>query len=663
MSSLKNTMRRGSGAGRSSFLPLPLVSLLGLLLVPLAIAGLLTWSLGSTDDRLKDVKAAVVNNDEPVEVDGQLAPLGRQLSATLVGDEIKSNYSWEFATKETAEQGLQDGEYVAVVTIPENFSEAATSFSRDPAQSHRAQIDVTTGERGKLADGAINKYVTSTAAELLSNQLTTTYLDNVLVGFNTLNDKLGDASAGAKSLADGAEELADGGGQLADGAEQLAAGSRQLSDGLGELDGGAAQLSDGTSELASGLEQLRQQTAQLPEQSATLADVAAKESAGVNELHSGLGTLSANLKEMQKECPPGILPLCNKLAVQAVIAEKLNEGAGQVSQASGGVAGGLEKMAGRTPDSGGGLPALADGVDQLADGASQLDGGTAELHNGISRLHGGATELADGAGQLSTGIGGLTAGARKLSDGSGELSSGLGQAVEQLPAYSDENREKLSDVVASPVATTNGTAVGFGSSGLPVYAVLALWAGALATFLVLRPMPARMLGSTRSSFVLALRHFALPAGIAVVQGVLVAAVLGWSRELAVGEWFATAGIGALAAVAFTAVNQALAGALGGAGRFVSMLVALIVLANGFVSAVPGVLGTLSAAMPVGPALDGLRATLTGGDVSGLGSVALLVFWALLGLGVTCLAVERQRTVRAAYPLATSYGGGNQAALA
>ena len=61
-----------------------LLPLVGLLLVPLAIAGLLTWSLGKPEDRLKDVKAAVVNEDEPIEINGQLTPLGRQLSAKLV---------------------------------------------------------------------------------------------------------------------------------------------------------------------------------------------------------------------------------------------------------------------------------------------------------------------------------------------------------------------------------------------------------------------------------------------------------------------------------------------------------------------------------------------------------------------------------------------------
>ncbi|RCW45332.1 putative membrane protein [Halopolyspora algeriensis] len=633
MSSLTNRTRSRADGDRRFPVRRRLLPVLGLLLVPLTIAGLLSWSLGGAEERLTDVEAAVVNHDEPVKVDGRLVPLGRQLAGKLVGDEIQSNYSWEFATDKTAEEGLRSGKYVAVVTIPKNFSAAATSFSRDPAQARQARIDVTTGERSRFADEAINRYVTSTAADLLGQQVTTTYLDNVLVGFNTLGDRLGEASTGASSLADGAEQLASGIGELSGGAEQLARGSQELAGGLGELENGAAQL-------AGGLKQLHEQTAQLPQQASTLADAAAKESKGVQQLSKGLSTLAGNLQEMQKQCPPGIVPLCNKIAVQAAIAKKLDEGAGQVGKASTGIAGGLEKMAGRTPE-------LTKGIGKLADGAEQLHGGT-------SQTHGGATELADGAEQLSGGIGKLADGAEQLSNGSGELSSGLKQATEQLPTYPEKQRQTLADTVADPITTSNGTKVEVGGTGLPMYAVLALWVGALATFLVLRPVPARALESTRSSLVLTLRNFALPVGIAIAQGVLVAAVLGWARGLSLDAWVVTTGIAALAAVAFTTVNHALAAALGGAGRFVSMLVALVVVANGFVSAVPAVLQQLAAALPTGPALDALRAVATAGSAPSGGAVALLAVWALLGLGVSCLAVERHRTVRPAQLLAT-YG--------
>lgn len=645
MSSLAKSPKRHPRFG------LPLLSLLGILLVPLMIAGLLTWSLSEPGERLKDVKAAVVNEDEPVKVDGKLAPLGRQLSAKLVGNEIKSNYTWEFATRETAAKGLEDGTYTAVVTVPKNFSAAATSFSGDPAKSQRAKIDVSTSDRSRLADDAISRIVTSTAANLLGQQLTTTYLDNVYVGFNSLNDQLGDASKGASSLADGAKQLAGGTGELSTGADKLADGSRALSDGLDELDEGAGQLSTGTSGLSSGLAQLRDKTAELPQQSTMLADVSTKESQGVQGIAGGLGVMSRDLNEMMKECPPGTLPICNDIAKQALTAQALSKGADQVSQASSGVSSGLDALAGRTPESGGGLPALAGGVDQLADGASQLDNGMTQLHDGVSQTSGGADELADGADKLSSGVGELSDGANKLSDGSGDLSSGLGEAVDKLPTYPDSERDKLANAVASPVEASGDSTVGFGSAGLSVYAVLALWVGALATFIAMRATPRRMLESTRSSLALALRHIAAPTAIAVIQGILVTFVIGVTGNLSVGEWFGYAALASLAAIAFSAVNQALVAAFGGAGRFISMMVALIALANSFIAAVPPVLGQLSAVMPVGPAIDALR-NVTDGTSSIGGAIAILVAWALGGLAVICLAIERRRTVNATGLLTT-----------
>ncbi len=623
------------------------LSLAGLLLVPLAVAGVLSWSLGQPEERLAGVKAAIVNNDKPVEVEGQLTPLGRQLSAKLVGDEIDGNYDWEYATPETASQGLEDGTYTAVVTIPENFSAAATSFSGDPAQAQQATIDVATGERSKPADEAVSREVTSTATALLGNDLTTTYLDNLYVGFNTLGDQLGQASDGATSLADGARELSDGTDRLADGADELAGGSHTLADGLGQLDEGASQLTEGTSGLSDGLAQLQQQTAQLPGQAGQLADVSTQESQGVQQLNSELQIMSQELAQMSEECPPGTLPICNKIAVQAAKSQALSEGAGQVQQASDGISTGLDALAGRTPESGGGLPALTSGIGQLADGADQLDSGASQLSDGLSRTTGGAGELADGADQLAGGVRELAGGADQLGDGSGELSSGLNRAVEELPQYGEQDRDKLSQAVANPISTdSEGRGFGFGSAGPPLYAALALWVGALATFLVLRARPERALESTRSTPKLVLRQLGLPTAVAVAQGLVVSAVLGIGQGLSAGPWFGVAGLAVVAAVAFTAVNQALA-VLGGAGRFVSMLVALMAVATGFITAVPALLGQLTSTLPIGPALNGFRAVLEDSAPAGGGFAALLA-WLLGGLVVTCLVVERSRTVNATH---------------
>ncbi len=56
------------------------VTVVGLALVPLVIGGLLTWALWNPTQRLDRITAAVVNLDEPVTIDGQMVPLGRQLA-------------------------------------------------------------------------------------------------------------------------------------------------------------------------------------------------------------------------------------------------------------------------------------------------------------------------------------------------------------------------------------------------------------------------------------------------------------------------------------------------------------------------------------------------------------------------------------------------------
>lgn len=622
-----------SAARRSRLLPV-----LGVLLVPLAVAGLLTWSLAQPQGRVQGVRAAVVNEDQPVTINGQMAPLGRQLTAKLAGNEIPGNYSWEITDRAKADEGLRDGTYAAVVTIPPNFSRAATSFSGDPAKSQKARVDVETSNHDQMADDEISQRVTNSAASLLGNQLTRTYLDNVYVGFNTLHDQLGQAAGGAGQLANGDHQLANGAGQLAQGAHAL-------SGGLGQLDAGAEKLTTGTGALASGLGQVRDKTAQLPQQTSMLADVAGKEDQGTRQMSTELGNLARGLDHASSQCPPGVLPVCNELLEQKIRAQLLAQGSGQLTQASGGVSQGLNMMAGKAPGSGGGLPALAGGVAQLAGGADQLHSGMQQFQGGLGQAAGGQSKLASGADQLASG-------GQKLAGGTDQLHDGLNQAVQKLPTYPDASRGQLAGNVANPVVANSASNSGSGSSGVSLYAVLALWIGALATFVALRALPARALESTRSSFALAMRNFALPGGLAVAQGVLVTAVIGPAQDLSATEWVECGGLAVLAALSFTAVNQALVGALRGIGWFLSMLVAVVAVAAGLVEAVPSAIQSAGAAVPTGPAIDALRSVLSGQGQVG-GAIALLVVWGVAALAVTVLAVERQRSLRSVTMLTKS----------
>ena len=119
--------------------PVTWLTLIGVLLLPVVIGGILVAALYNPAERLDGMSAAIVNEDEPVTIDDQYVPLGRQLTAGLVegSDDIASNLDWTISNADDAADGLADGTYQAVVTIPENFSAAATSTHPAARRSRR----------------------------------------------------------------------------------------------------------------------------------------------------------------------------------------------------------------------------------------------------------------------------------------------------------------------------------------------------------------------------------------------------------------------------------------------------------------------------------------------------------------------------------------------
>ncbi len=721
-------------------------------LLPLMILGLLISALWNPQERLDTVKAAIVNLDEPVEIDGQTVPLGRQLAAGLVsGGETAdaeageaaavpasdASYDWEISDASSAADGLADGTYAAVITIPEGFSAAATSFSGDDAaKARQATIDVATAPDGRVLDDALAQVVAQTATGVLSSTLTETYVDNVLVGFSTLSAELGKAADGADQLADGAteagkgaQELADGAyqtsdgvagigdgvtglaggagewasgaGQWAAGADQAAAGVSQLADGAGQSAAGAAALASGADELATGTQGVAsgakdladglaqtsakiddppQSDRSMPEGATDLAVGATDVSGGVTQLVKGLEqscatpsldlrltALCAQLPDLKKleagaeQVADGMTDLAGSPGAKPTGLYELQAGISGLSQGANQLAGGAEQVSGGAAgladgahQLSGGLTELQTGADQAAVGVTELSTGARELSSGAGGLASGATELADGVGeletgssQLATGVDGLADGVGELAGGAADLSDGLGQATKEIPTYTEQERQSLASVVADPVATDGEvTDLNTGATG-PMFAVLALWLGALALMIVFSPVPLHARGSTRGALRLTLGTFAVPAAIGLVTGLATGAILAGIEGLDTGGWVATMGFGALVSVAFVAVNQALAAALGHVGRGVSLLVAVLVIATGVVSTVPSVLEGLVGFLPVGPSLVGLVRLIEPGT-GGVGmAIAALALWGIAGLAMTTITVARQRTVRVA----------------
>lgn len=673
--------------------PVTWLTLIGVLLLPAVIGGILVGALYNPTDRLDNITAAIVNDDKPVQLNGQTVPLGRQLTGGLVkgADDQPSNIDWVISNDEDAAAGLKDGTYTAVVTIPENFTSAALS-TRPGETPERATIGVQTAPDARVVDGAITAQLASTASSVFGSALSSQYLTNVFLGFTDLSKNLGDAAGGAHQLADGAGQAAsgatglkDGLGQLSDGASQLATGTQQLAAGVGpladgasQLAGGATALAGGTRTAASGIGTIAEKTDEIAQGNAALAKqigaissaipdwfapTAQKLADSTPQINADLAAAAAALTSAANSCTPTDAQRCVDLRNAADAAnaglgrtqEAVTEAgrlAGQAAQLPAGVAAlaatnqkladGGKALAGGLRESQTGLTTIAGGIDglgggasQLADGAQKLDAGAAGLSSGAAQVASGVSGAEDGAGQLADGV-------QKVASGTSSLADGLDTAVQQIPSYTDDQAKSLADVVADPVSTTGVSDSLFGIAAVPLLAMAVLWFGGLASFVVFQAVSARSLTSRRASGLVALRGFAPAAIIGAAQGLLVAGVVQVASRYDWGDWALFALVCIAAGVAFAAVNQALVAVFGGVGRWIAAIVGALAVAANIVSTVPPFLAGLSALLPTSPAYSAMLGALASSGGVGAGIVALAV-WAVIALIVTTLVVVRRRT--------------------
>ncbi len=461
--------------------PVTWLTLIGVLLLPAVIGGILVGALYNPTDRLDNITAAIVNDDKAVELDGQLVPLGRQLTGGLVkgADDQPSNIDWVISNDDDAAAGLKDGTYTAVVTIPENFTSASLS-TRPGETPEKATIDVQTAPDARVVDGAITAQLASTASSVFGTELSSQYLKNVFLGFTTLSDQLGTAAGGAQQLADGADQAADGAeglrdglGQLSDGAGalsggvgQVATGAEALSGGVGQVATGAGALSNGVGQLAAGADGLSSGAGQVSSGLGGLADGATRlaggatqlangtrdAAVGVGQLATGADGIAAGNRRLSDEVgkiadaiPPGFEQTAKDVAAAAP----------RVNDALGSAAADLQRLAqscdpAATPDLCAQLRAASDrataalpgaqktvdDIGRIAEQSAQLPAGVRAIADANAQLADGATGLADGARDAETGLNTLAGGIDGLATGAGDLSGGARQLAGGADALS-----------------------------------------------------------------------------------------------------------------------------------------------------------------------------------------------------------------------------------
>ena len=591
-----------------------IAAVVAVVLVPLAFAGLFVGALSQASSAVGRIPAAIVNSDKLIystAADGTKSPIfaGRQLVTELTGGTNagkSGGFDWTITNSADARKALANGTVDAILTVPKNFSSSILSLqSSSPT---RANIAIKTDDAHSYLTGAVAQAVGDGMVNTFGKAITEQYISGIYASVGTLGSSLTTAADGASGLATGATTLSGGLGSLTGGATSAAGGAVSLASGVGRYTGGVDSLSSGLRSLNSG-------------------------AAGLSQLSAGVSSYTGSVTQLSHGLDQVYASLQGADPSAAASIKQIKDG---LSAAS---AGGVT-LAQQT----------ASGVTGIQNGISQSATGAAKLATGSAGLRSGASSLASGIGELSTGAASAASGASELATGASQLATGLKSGADQLPATDTAAAAKSAKIAASPVSLTvirDNKIDDIGKLIATFFVPLGLWLGALAVFLVMRPVTRRALATSAGNSRLVLSTLARASAITAVQAVLLVALLHVALGVAWTSLPATLGFALLLSLAFTAFHYLLTIAFGRAGLVVSLLIlAIQVTSTGGlypVQLLAAPFQVVSPLLPLTYGVQGMQGIIAGGDSAPIiaASLALAVF----GLASVLLSILSLRRVR------------------
>ena len=296
------------------------VTMIGVALVPalynLSFLGSMWDPYGNVDD----LPVAVVNQDKSSTLNDQTLSIGDDMLDSMSKNKA---LDYHFVSAEKAEEGLENGDYYMVITLPEDLSEKAASLLTDDPEKITINYQTTAGRSfvaSKMSESAMTKL-----KDTVSENITETYTKAVFKSMSSLQDGLQEASDGGNELLSGSQQLESGSQTITDNLNTAASGSQTLADGTATLSSGLTTYTNGVSTLASGANELNSNSvalisgiAQLKESStqvqrlvdgansltdglqqlATSTTLSAEETENIQSLISGLPQLNAGIQQL-----------------------------------------------------------------------------------------------------------------------------------------------------------------------------------------------------------------------------------------------------------------------------------------------------------------------------------------------------------------------------
>ncbi len=380
-----------------------IIVMVGIALIPALYNIIFLSSMWDPYGKLSELPVAVVNKDQPATYNGESMNIGEDMVSNLKDND---SLDFHFVTEEEGMEGLKEGTYYMVVTLPSDLSQKAASILTN--QPEQMNIDYQTSSG--------HSFIASKMSDSAMAQLKQTVAKNVTETYTkALFEKMGNLKEGMEQASQGSQTLADGSNQLKDGSQQLATNLQTLAQS-------SVTFSNGAEQFTNGLE--------------TYTDAVKKIDAGVTTFHNGLLTYTGAVSQLDT----GLNQLSSKTPELASGIQQLNDGV----QA---YAGGVVKLDSGLNQLSSGVQAYTSGVDSLSSGASQLAGQSETLRNGVQQLNQGIQQLSSQ----------LEASAQKSSQIS-QLAAGLDQLNQAIQATNVNESTALMGEVTNALSTIAASA-------------------------------------------------------------------------------------------------------------------------------------------------------------------------------------------------------------
>lgn len=616
---------------------LPRLALLAIALVPVLYGGVYLWSSWDPFGRLDKVPVAVVNQDRPVEVDGQNVDGGQQFV-----DQLKQqrSFDWHFVTAREAAKGILNGRYLFSITVPSDFSRRLASPAGE--QPRQAQLQLRLDD----ANGFIVSRLASSAQAEIQRQVNTAavtaYSESVLGDVGTLRKQLVEALRGVQQVHAGTERISTGANDLLDGITPLGSGTASLAGAGRDLERGLTSLArtaDALGSAAAGA--VAPLTASLVDTAEAAQGTAQLAVAPAERFATRTREVDRALRRLARDLPPEI---ANGRAFRLLREQAKN----------------LRAQAAQTNDV---VRQVSDTTKRLTERARGLRARSGQTAREL-RGNGGTADLAQAARNASSGLGaidqavnGALPGARQLVSATAELNDGivkierrLTASLRQVPSPNARQRAQTAKVLGSPVeikTIEDNPAVIYGRGLAPFFFPIGLWVFSIFVFFLLRPVNPRLLSAGTRATTTVLAGWLPAAGLGAIGALCLFLAVQFGLGLDAVKPFGTIGVMILTVGTFAAIIQLLRTWLGAPGDAVALVLLMAQLgsAGGLypLQTTDGIFQTLHPLLPMSYVVDALRVTISGGQAGHAErAVIVLLGFCLVSLALTALLVRRRR---------------------